>query len=74
MERRSSRSSKAWEGPAHDPAYQPDRLTDFLETVKERYRFSQWFCGHYHTNRVIDGQFVVQWKQISKIETEEGQT
>lgn len=57
---------------ALNPGYQPDRLTDFLETVRERCRFSQWFCGHYHTNRVIDGRFVVQWEQMSKIETEEG--
>lgn len=56
-----------------NPDYQPDRLTDFLETVKERCRFSQWFCGHYHTNRVVDGRFVVQWEQISKIEAGEGQ-
>ena len=58
---------------ALNPDYQPDRLTDFLETVKERCRFSQWFCGHYHTNRVVDGRFVVQWEQISKIEAGEGQ-
>ncbi len=53
-----------------DSGYQPDRLTDFLETVRQRCQFSQWFCGHYHTNRVIDGQFVVQWERIFKIETE----
>ncbi len=53
-----------------DPGYQPDRLTDFLETVKKRCQFSQWFCGHYHINRVIDGRFVVQWERISKVEAE----
>ena len=55
---------------ALNPGYRPDRLTDFLETVKERCRFRRWFLGHYHTNRVIDGRFVVQWEQISKIEFE----
>ena len=54
-----------------NPNYQSDRLTDFLEKVKERCRFSQWFCGHYHTNRVVDGRFVVQWEQTSKIETQD---
>ncbi|MDE6260449.1 MAG: hypothetical protein K2M42_06245 [Oscillospiraceae bacterium] len=48
--------------------YQPDKLTDFLETVRQRCRFSQWFCGHYHINQVIDERFVIQWEQISKIE------
>lgn len=43
-------------------------LTDFLETVKERCRFSKWFCGHYHVNRVIDERFVIQWEQISQVE------
>ena len=50
--------------------YQPDRLTDFLETVRQRCRFSQWFCGHYHINQVIDERFVIQWEQISKIEAD----
>ena len=51
-----------------DPSYQPDKLTDFLESVKEQCQFSRWFCGHYHTNRVIGERFVVQWEQISKID------
>ncbi len=55
---------------AIDPGYQPDRLTDFLETVRQRCQFSQWFFGHYHINRVIDGQFVVQWERISRVEAE----
>ena len=49
---------------ALDPGSRPDKLTDFLETVKEKCRFSQWFCGHYHVNQVIDERFVVQWEQI----------
>ena len=48
--------------------YQPDKLTDFLETIKERCRFSQWFCGYYHVNQVIDERFVIQWEQISRVE------
>lgn len=51
-----------------DPHYQPDRLTDFLESVRQRCQFSQWFFGHYHDNRAIDDRFVLQWEQISKLE------
>ena len=51
-----------------DPGYQPDKLTNFLETVKERCQFRKWFCGHYHMNRVIDDRFVIQWERISKID------
>ena len=54
------------------PDYQPDRLTDFLESVRERCQFSRWFCGHYHLNRVINERFVIQWEQISKIENKNG--
>ena len=53
---------------ALDPSYRPDRLTDFLESVIERCQFRRWFCGHYHLNRVIDGRFVIQWEQITKID------
>ena len=51
---------------ALDPGYHADSLTDFLETVRRRCRFSKWFCGHYHTNRVIEDRFVVQWEQITE--------
>ena len=50
--------------------YQPDKLTDFLETVRQRCRFSRWFCGHYHINQVIDERFVIQREQISRIEAD----
>ena len=53
---------------ALNPRYQPDRLTDFLESIKERCQFRRWFCGHYHLNRVIDERFVIQWERISKID------
>lgn len=57
---------------ALDPSYQPDKLTDFLESVRKRCWFSRWFYGHYHLNRVIDERFVIQWEQISKIEEDSG--
>lgn len=54
--------------PQIDLDYRPDPLTDFLETVRQRCRFSAWFLGHYHTNQIIDERFVIQWEQISKVE------
>lgn len=48
--------------------YQPDKLTDFLETIKDRCQFSKWFCGHYHVNQLIDERFVIQWEQIFRID------
>lgn len=32
----------------NDDSYTRNRLTEFLEGVKERTRYKHWFCGHYH--------------------------
>lgn len=32
----------------NDDSYSRNRLTEFLEGVKERTRYKHWFCGHYH--------------------------
>ena len=42
-------------------------MTDFLETVRQRCQFPAWFLGHYHTNLIIDGRYILQWEQISKV-------
>lgn len=47
--------------------YKPDRLTGFLETVKRRCSFDYWFFGHYHDNRTVEGQFILQWEQMVEI-------
>lgn len=51
-----------------DPGYMTDRLTDFLEMVSHRCRFSYWFFGHYHDNMIIDDKYVLQWEHISELE------
>ena len=53
-----------------DENYTPDRLTDFLEMVKQRCRFDYWFLGHYHCNHVVDDRFVIQWEQMSELKWE----
>lgn len=53
---------------ALDPYYHADRLTDFLETIRQRCQFRRWFCGHYHVNQIIDERFVIQWEQISELD------
>lgn len=46
----------------------PDPLTDFLETVRQRCRFSNWFLGHYHQEKIIDQRYVLQWERMFKID------
>ena len=41
-----------------------DKLTDYLETVKERCNFKYWFFGHYHANEMIGQQFVLLYDKI----------
>ena len=53
-----------------DGSYDSDRLTDFLEMVKQRCRFNYWFLGHYHRNCVIDERFIIQWEQMVELEYE----
>lgn len=47
--------------------YRTDRLTDFLEMVSQRCQFAYWFFGHYHDSQIIDGKYILQWKQISEL-------
>ena len=51
-----------------DPGYGTDKLTDFLETVKQRCQFAWWFFGHYHKNQIIDERYILQWEKISELE------
>ena len=47
--------------------YQPDTLTDFLESVNQRLDFQQWFCGHYHINQKITPKHTILYEQIKQI-------
>ena len=49
------------------PDYVPDELTDYLEEIKERLDFKQWFFGHYHRNQVVEGRFGALYEQIIRI-------
>lgn len=39
--------------------YQKDRLTDYLDQVREQCSFRRWFFGHYHENRGVGEQFTL---------------
>lgn len=47
--------------------YQPDKLTDFFERVKNRLDFEYWFFGHYHDNRTFGWQFVLLYEKIKVV-------
>lgn len=47
--------------------FQPDRLTDFFEDVKDRCAFEHWFFGHYHENRIIMRKYILLFEQIVEL-------
>lgn len=50
-----------------DGTYQPDKLTDFFEEIRQRCQFHSWFFGHYHDNRVLENRFVLLYEQILQL-------
>jgi len=44
-----------------------DRLTDFLQEVREKAEYRYWLFGHYHDNRAIDEKHILLWEQIVQI-------
>ena len=57
-------TSIALMGSRHNEA---DRLTDFLQEVRERAKYHYWLFGHYHDNKVIDTKHILLWEQIVQI-------
>ena len=47
--------------------YQPDALTEFLETVEQRLEFGCWLFGHYHANRAIDKKHILLYEDIVQL-------
>jgi len=48
-------------------AYQPDRLTDYLEVIRRRVEYRWWVFGHYHMNCCMNDRDVVLYDQIVMI-------
>ena len=51
-------------GSRHNEA---DRLTDFLQEVRERAKYHYWLFGHYHDNKAIDEKHILLWEQIVRV-------
>lgn len=49
------------------PGAQADRLTDFLEEVKDRARYHYWLFGHLHDNKAVDKKHILLWEQIVQV-------
>ncbi|MFQ7856961.1 MAG: hypothetical protein ACLRIS_19375 [Flavonifractor plautii] len=49
------------------PHARADRLTDFLEEVKNRARYHYWLFGHLHDNQAVDKKHILLWEQVVQV-------
>ena len=49
------------------PLYRPDRVTDYLESLKNTVNYKKWFLGHYHDNRNIFDKEILIYEQLIRI-------
>ena len=47
--------------------YKHDKLTNFLESIKDDLLFTRWFFGHYHVDREVGRGFSAIYEQIRRI-------
>lgn len=47
--------------------YEHDKLTNFLETVKQDLEYKKWYFGHYHIDREIDEKHAAVYNNIIKL-------
>ena len=47
--------------------YEVNRLTDFLENIKNNVAYKKWFFGHYHKDIIIDEKFTAVFDGIFQI-------
>ena len=50
-----------------DPTYEINKLTNFLEDVKNNISCKKWFFGHYHKDIEIDNTFTAIFDNIIEI-------
>lgn len=46
----------------------PDKLTDFLEGVKNTVTYKHWYFGHFHEDRDIDTKYTVLYQTVIPLE------
>ena len=42
-------------------------LTSYLEEIKNRTSYSKWYCGHYHTDNILDDNHEVLYKTFREL-------
>lgn len=45
-----------------------DEYTNWLETIRQKATYSQWFCGHYHIDAQLTNNITALYNKIAKLE------
>jgi len=53
-----------WEISDH---YESDKLTEFLEALKNEVSYKHWFFGHYHLDEDIDDRHTCVFDKIVRV-------
>lgn len=48
--------------------YEHDKITNFLETVRQDLKYNKWFFGHYHVDRVVNATDIAIYDNIYRID------
>ena len=51
-----------------NPTFLPDRLTEYLQHVRDTTEFGRWYFGHYHVDRECDDGFIALYDCVVPIE------
>ena len=51
-----------------NPTFLPDRLTEYLQHVRDTTEFGRWYFGHYHIDREYDDGFCALYDCVVPIE------
>lgn len=49
------------------PTYEINKLTDFLENIRNNLSFQNWFFGHYHKDMEVDEKFTAIFDKVFQI-------
>ena len=51
-----------------NPTFLPDRLTEYLQHVRDTTEFGRWYFGHYHVDREYDDGFCALYGSVVPLE------
>lgn len=49
------------------PQYNSNKLTDFLEEIKNNISYQTWYFGHYHKDIIVDAKHICNYYEITQI-------